>query len=75
MQTPDNTMTQDHRALAADLLQMALDNTEHPHRAASVLVSAAATILQRLHGEEGALALLTQGLDATGAEWRRHNAN
>lgn len=69
------TMTDQHKELAAELLQKALDNTEHPHRAASLLVSAAATILQRLHGEEGALALLTQGLDATGAERRRLHAN
>ena len=75
MQTPESTMTAEHKALAAELLQTALDHTEHPARAVSLLISAAATILQRQFGEEGALALMTQALDTTGAEWRRQNAN
>ena len=70
-----STMTDEHKALAAELLQTALDNTEHPARAVSLLMSAASTILQRHFGEEGALALMTQALDTTGAEWRRSQSN
>lgn len=57
-------------ALAAALCRDALDGADHPADAVSALMSAAATILQRSFGEEGALALMTQALDTTGASWR-----
>lgn len=67
-------MTNEHQALAADLLQRAVDGTEEPARAASLLVTAAVTILQRHYGEERAIELLHHGLDTAGAEWRRAHA-
>lgn len=68
-------MTDNERALARDLLERAVMQTDHPAKAVSALVSAAATILQRSFGEETAIELLQQALDETGAAWRRVNAN
>jgi hypothetical protein len=65
----------EHRQLAQDLLQRAVDGTDEPARAASLLVSAAATILQRHFGVEAAIELMQQGLDEAGAAWRRAHAN
>lgn len=50
-------MTDDNRALASKLLQRALDETDEPLRAVSVLMSGAATIMQRLVGDEAAIDL------------------
>jgi len=71
----ETTMTQEHQALAADLLNQAVCNTDHPARAVSILMSAAVTILQRHFGEDAAIELMQQGLDETGAAWRRQHAN
>lgn len=68
-------MLKDHLTLTANLLERALDATDEPAQAASVLVSAAATILQRAFGEEAAIELLQTGLDAAGAAWRAANAH
>ena len=68
-------MTSEHQSLSVDLLQRALDGTDEPARAASVLISSAATILQRIYGEEAAIELMQSGLDAAGAAWRRAHAN
>lgn len=68
-------MTDDNRALASDLLQRALDDTDHPLRAVSVLMSGAATILQRLVGDEAAIDLMTASLDEIGANLRQARAH
>lgn len=68
-------MTDEHQTLAADLLQRAVDGTDEPARAASLLISAAATVLQRHFGEERAIELLHHGLDVAGAEWRHAHAH
>lgn len=53
--------------LSGKLVQDALDLSDHPFHAVSALMSAAATILGRMCGEEQALDLMTQALDTTGA--------
>lgn len=68
-------MNIEHETIAKDLLQRALDRTDEPARAASVLMSAAAAILQRHFGEETAIELMQHGLDTAGAEWRRGQLN
>ena len=67
-------MTDEHQTLAVDLLQRAVDGTDDPARAASILMSAAASILQRHFGEEAAVELLQHGLDTAGAAWRAAQA-
>jgi len=68
-------MTNEHQALAADLLQRAVDGTDEPSRAASLLVTAAATILQRHFGQERAIEMLHHGLDVAGADLRAAHAH
>lgn len=68
-------MTNDHQTLAAELLDRAVHETEHPARAVSVLMTAAATILQRHFGEEAAMELMHEALDRAGADWRRAHAH
>ncbi|MGK2910330.1 MAG: hypothetical protein ACSLE1_11120 [Sphingobium sp.] len=68
-------MTDDNRVLATNLLQRALDETDHPLRAVSVLMSGAATILQRLVGDEAAIDLMTASLDEIGAQMRHARAH
>jgi hypothetical protein len=63
-------MTPEHAVLAVDLLQRAVDGTDDPARAVSVLMSSAMTILQRHYGAEPAIELMQQALDSAGAEWR-----
>ena len=70
-----STMTDEHKQLIAELLQTALDNTDHPARAVSLLMSAAGTILHRSFGADGAVDLMQQGLDNLGAELRRRQLN
>lgn len=67
-------MTNEHESLGVQLLQRALDGADDPASAASVLMSSAATILQRTFGEEAAIELLQLGLDTAGAAWRRSQA-
>lgn len=55
------------QALAHDLMQTAVCNTDHPADAATALMLAAGTLLQKRFGEAGALALLRQCIDATEA--------
>ncbi|MDR3388798.1 MAG: hypothetical protein P4L92_17260 [Rudaea sp.] len=62
-------------ALSTTLCRDALDGADHPADAVSALMSAAATILRRSFGEEGALALMTQALDTTGVAWRATRCN
>jgi len=64
-------LTDELRGLTADLIDQAVGNTDHPARAVSILLSAAATILQRSFGEEAAIEMMQQALDEAGAEWRR----
>lgn len=54
-------MNEESRAALADkLTNLALDMTEHPADAVSILMRSAATILQRTFGDEGAADLLHQ---------------
>jgi len=71
----EHTVIDEHHKLGAELLQRALDGTDHPGHAASVLVSAAATILERLYGHEVAIETLHHALDRAGAAWRHQHAN
>ena len=64
-------MTDEHQTIAHDLLHQALDATDEPARAVSVLLSAAVTILERSFGREAAIELATGALDRAGAEVRR----
>lgn len=68
-------MTNEDRTLGLDLIQRALDGTDEPAAAVSVLMSSAATILQRTFGGEVAVDLMQHALDEAGAEWRRQHAN
>lgn len=68
-------MTDDNRALANKLVQRALDQTDHPLHAVSVLMSGAATIMQRLVGDEAAIDLLAASLDEIGAQIRQARAH
>lgn len=64
-------MTDDERATADDLLTRALDATEHPDKAVSLLMTAGMTILQRRYGAERALEHMMAALDVAGAEMRK----
>lgn len=63
-------MTDDDRAAADDLLNRALDATDHPDKAVSILMTAGMTILQRRFGAEQAIEHMTRALDAAGANIR-----
>lgn len=63
-------MTNDERASADDLLIRALDATEHPDKAVSLLMTAGMTILQRRYGAEKAIEHMTAALDVAGANVR-----
>lgn len=63
-------MTDEERATADDLLTRALDATEHPDKAVSLLMTAGMTILQRRYGAERAVEHMTAALDAAGANIR-----
>lgn len=63
-------MTDEQQALSNDLLQRALDGTDHPDRAVSALMTAGMTILQRRFGAEKAIEHMTAALDAAGAATR-----
>lgn len=63
-------MTDDERATADDLLTRALDATEHPDKAVSLLMTAGMTILQRRYGAEKAIEHMTAALDVAGANLR-----
>jgi hypothetical protein len=56
--------------LANCLIAQALDATEHPDKAVSILMSAAMTILQRRFGAEAAIEHMTLALDTAGASLR-----
>lgn len=64
-------MTNEHTALADDLLQRAFDATDHPDKAVSLLMTAGMTILQRRYGGERAVEYMTAALDVAGADVRR----
>lgn len=63
-------MTDDERATADDLLTRALDATDHPDKAVSLLMTAGMTILQRRYGAEKAIEHMTVALDMAGAKVR-----
>lgn len=63
-------MTDDERKLADGFVEHALCMTDHPDKAASVLMTAAMTILQRRFGAEKAVEHMTMALDAAGAQVR-----
>lgn len=64
-------MTDDDRKAADKLLQQALDATDHPDKAVSLLMTAGMTILQRRYGAERAVEHMTAALDVAGASIRR----
>lgn len=64
-------MTDDDRKAADQLLQQALDATDHPDKAVSLLMTAGMTILQRRYGAERAIENMTLALDVAGASIRR----
>ncbi|MFV3561607.1 hypothetical protein [Sphingomonas sp. S-NIH.Pt1_0416] len=64
-------MTDDDRAAADRMLIQALDDTDHPDKAVSLLMTAAMTIMQRRYGAEKAVEHMTQALDVAGASIRR----
>lgn len=68
-------MTNDEKSLALTLLQDAIDNTDHPATAVSVLMSAAASILERHFGAAQSVDLMTQALDEAGARLRQGQLN
>lgn len=63
-------MTDEHEVIATDLLQRALDATDHPDKAVSLLMTAGMTILQRRYGAEKAVEHMTAALDVAGASIR-----
>lgn len=63
-------MTDEHQTLASDLLTRALDHTDHPDKAVSLLMTAGMTILQRRYGAEKAIEHMTAALDVAGASIR-----
>lgn len=63
-------MTDDERGAADRLLLLALDATDHPDKAVSILMTAAMTILQRRFGAELAIEHMTEALDRAGANVR-----
>ncbi|MEZ0495980.1 hypothetical protein [Sphingomonas sp. IW22] len=55
--------------LAHDLALIAVDATEHPADAVTGLMRAAATILQRTFGDDGAAQLMRLMMNETFATW------
>lgn len=68
-------MTHEHLDLAQRLCDQAVGETDEPARAVSVLMTAAASILERHFGPIRAIELMQHGLDNTAAEWRRAHAH
>lgn len=68
-------MIPEHLNLAQRLCEQAVGETDEPARAVSVLMTAAASILERHFGPVRAIELMQLGLDSTAAEWRRVHAN
>jgi len=68
-------MTQEHLTLAQRLCDQAVCETDEPARAVSVLMTAAASILERHFGPVHAIELMQHGLDNTAAELRRVHAH
>lgn len=64
-------MTNEHQSIATDLLHRALDATDHPDKAVSLLMTAGMTILQRRFGAEHAIEHMTAALDQAGANIRK----
>lgn len=64
-------MNTEEQAVADDLLTRALDSTDHPDKAVSMLMTAGMTILQRRFGAERAIEYMTAALDVAGADVRR----
>ncbi len=64
-------MTDDDRKAADNLLQQALDATDHPDKAVSLLMTAGMTILQRRYGAEKAIEYMSLALDVSGSMIRK----
>ncbi len=60
-------MTDNDRKAAGQSRQQALDATDHPDKAVSLLMTAGMTILQRWYGAEAAIEYMTTALDAADA--------
>lgn len=63
-------MNTEEQAVADDLLTRALDSTDHPDKAVSLLMTAGMTILQRRFGAEQAIEYMTAALDVAGGNIR-----
>lgn len=64
-------MTNEREALTDRMMMTALAETDDPSAAATVLMSAAARILQERFGEEIALAALSASVDSATTAWRQ----
>ena len=64
-------MTDEETKVANDLAQHALDGTDHPDKAVSLLMTAGMTILQRRFGAERAIEYMSFALDKSGAAIRQ----
>lgn len=64
-------MTDEERAAAQHLREQALALTDHPDKAVSILMTAAASILQVRFGAEQAIEHMTAALDVAGGDARR----
>ena len=63
-------MTDEERGLSQGLRERALCLTDHPHKAVSILMSAAMSILQVEFGAEAAVEHMARALDVAGADIR-----
>ena len=63
-------MTLEHEAAVNELTIRALDATEHPDKAASLLMTGAMRILQRRFGAELAIEHMSAALDIAGGNVR-----
>lgn len=61
--------------LVATLINSAICGTDHPARAATLLMSAAASILAQQFGEDEAGALMLTVMETARADWTRAHAN
>ena len=68
-------MIPEHINLAQRLREQAVCETEFPSKAVSVLMTAAASVLNAHFSPEQCIEIMQTGLDATGAELRRRSAN
>ncbi|WP_416463431.1 hypothetical protein [Sphingomonas sp. VDB2] len=66
---------EDKEKLTALLIRTAICGTDHPANAATLLMSAAASILAQQFGEDEAGALMLSIIGTARSEWTRAHAN